>query len=323
MKKLLLPLEFTKLQETHFKHVWDTVDELRKAALQIIPWDEFCYIPAPILVGLSSDLRKYPVSLAYAISACASWRRSKEIYKFDPDTEKLLMEQADDLDVPSESLLRLPFPCIYVESSLEQEEINGFFAQVVNVTEMNRYLLNLLILFENMSYFSFDVELLPGKSIFDGLESYKKTQAEYELYRDLTSKSIQLLLYICAQNAVIVENPKQRKRTHRNNKGLIYDTEKEVRKWDVGLRYRKVKNRIPAANTLPTTDQELPDSAQEEDVSPSSRKRPRPHVRQSHWHRYWTGSRKDGTRKVVLHWIGVSVINGDIDEIPVVLNELT
>lgn len=49
MKKLLLPLEFTKLQERHFKHVWDTVDELRKAAIQIIPWDECCYIPAPIL----------------------------------------------------------------------------------------------------------------------------------------------------------------------------------------------------------------------------------------------------------------------------------
>lgn len=33
------------------------------------------------------------------------------------------------------------------------------------------------------------------------------------------------------------------------------------------------------------------------------------HVRRSHWHHYWTGSSKDGTRKMELRWISAMTIH--------------
>ena len=41
----------------------------------------------------------------------------------------------------------------------------------------------------------------------------------------------------------------------------------------------------------------------------------RPHSRRGHYHHYWVGSKKDGTRRIILKWVAPMFINGDIDDI--------
>ena len=61
------------------------------------------------------------------------------------------------------------------------------------------------------------------------------------------SKAIQLVLYICAANAEISENPKQKAITRKStNNSQPKDAFREVRKWDVGYR---IGNAIRAAKS--------------------------------------------------------------------------
>lgn len=323
MKTGFPPLDFVKLLENAYPNVWSTIDELRREAQKHFSWSDCCYIPPEMLMYFSQDLRKVSPSVAYSMSVCASWRRCKEIYQFDADMERLLLEQASDLDIPSEIIHQLPFPCIYVVSSLNQPSNHGFFAQIINTPGTDMYFLNLSVLFNSLEFFTYMIKLIPGETLHSGLDHYKKNGVLYDIYYQTASSAIQLLLYLCATNATITENPKQRKRKHRSSKGKTHDTVHEIRLWDVGVRIKKIKNAGPSPGIDSTANNTDDDSETIAAGEGHGRKRPRPHIRRSHWRHFWIGSKKDGTRKIVLRWVGMSVINGDLDEIPVIINQVT
>lgn len=70
-----------------------------------------CYAGA---LDLSFDEMVPLLSEAQAISALAPLRKTKQIYLFDA-TLKEILENQDDFHIPSELLLQLQFPAIYIK----------------------------------------------------------------------------------------------------------------------------------------------------------------------------------------------------------------
>ena len=57
----------------------------------------------------------------------------QRIYQLDPDFAQLLFEQTNDLDIPSEIFLQLPYPCFYIEVPdlfFGAKPIHGFFVNL-------------------------------------------------------------------------------------------------------------------------------------------------------------------------------------------------
>lgn len=161
------------------------------------------------------------------------------------------------------------------------------------------------------------------KSIMD---SYAKG---YQADKDLLEMCISLLLYLCSQNAEITDlngNPtsakgpdKQEKSDESNN----LDTKKPpapTKSKKSKSRTVKVGYRIGKAIRYSKNQQQESDSvtASVGSTSNDSHTKKAAHVRRGHYHHYWTGSHKDGTRKLILKWTAPAFINasGTDDIIP-------
>ena len=124
----------------------------------------------------------------------------------------------------------------------------------------------------------------------------------------MASSLIQLVLYICAENKDVQENEEQKSISKPFNKEKPKDVFREIRKWDVGYR---VGNVIRKANKT----SESSSASEHSNVGHGSSIGKRPHSRRGHYHHYWVGSKKDGTRRIILKWVAPMFINGDIDDI--------
>lgn len=54
-----------------------------------------------------------------AVTCALICLRYKAVYRFDPDLSVVLAEQAHDDKIPTQALLQMPFPAVYIESALE------------------------------------------------------------------------------------------------------------------------------------------------------------------------------------------------------------
>lgn len=131
---------------------------------------------------------------------------------------------------------------------------------------------------------------------------------------DFITKALQLVLYICAANADITENPEQKQITRKPaTRTKPKDALREVRKWDVGYRIGSI---------IRKSSEE--DSVHEQRVSTSRKSSPkRPHVRKGHFHHYWIGSKSDNNRTLVLKWVAPMFINTALEEeLPAVITKI-
>ena len=129
----------------------------------------------------------------------------------------------------------------------------------------------------------------------------------YQLLQDV----LQLVLYVCANNADVQPNPEQQSTT--TNSRVIKDRYVEIRKWDVGV---CIGDAIRAmTSTQPVNHQEK---------KPGTHASPRPHMRRGHWHYFWTGSKSEPSeRKLVLRWVAPMPIGITGGDTPVVLHRVT
>ena len=326
--------------EQSYPGCWRWVEHVRDGKGKNLPdWDDLVYIP---LTGTNEILRsKYNsmdtnVSCLYA--ALASWRQYKEIYSFSPELVETLFAQADeDIVIPNDILRCMPYQCIFITT----EPGSGFFVFWEQDMKTMEFELRFCVIDDqnkgngepHFDILNFWLHLFPGATIGDGIRrgaeiikgNVKLKHMEYavplnsdEVYDFLTpivSKLIQLVLYICADNAEVEESPKTKPYTRKPAPGTPpKDVFREIRTWDVGVKFAsKVKKAREASH----------DAATPAEYSAGTGSPKRPHTRRGHWHHYWTGSDRDNTKKLILKWTAPIFVGGDHeDTIITTINEL-
>ena len=296
-------------------------------------WPDWCYVPmdgatAIVMEGTPKDSAPIEgmIAIVQAVAALAPWRLSKEIYVIDPEMQELLFGQADDLRLDPEILLHLPCQCFYIQFGtplrVSGDDYDGVFVHLESDVHTEDRELRLLYLQDRDGFcvpFGLPIHL-DYETIEEGLqhtdeEAYRNIENELPDKKEKIRRiqigaenreefvlalkcTLQIVLYLCAQNAEVEPDPKQRPRPQR--KDDIKDRYSEVHKWNVGVRigsavraYKKSEAQSSVKGKTSGTHASL-----------------RPHMRRGHWHNFWMGPRNDPTqRRLVLKWVAPTFIN--------------
>jgi hypothetical protein len=329
-----VPLEMVEKYNKRYPKAWQylTICHGLCGTSEETKWDPICYVPISAAIDAASDFRDF-TKLSYTeqinimpnavtLSALASWRIHKQIFEFDEDMEEILYEQADDIVIPVDVLRSLPYPCIYIKT--KKMNYDGFFAFFESDLRTGQLELRFLPFFDN----GVTVDLLPiyvteGLTVKEGLQNafdtalaqpktMKRIQEDSSLKDELekqfektlriSKKLMQLVLYICAQNAEIAENPDQKKIYRKpKSEDSIKDRYREVQKWDVGKQTGENIRKYHKNNSV--------QYASESNGTRTGISTPKkPHIRSGHWHHYWIGPH-EGERKLVLRWLAPTFIH--------------
>lgn len=337
-----IPLKMVQEFKQKFPDVWEYCD----CSLNL-PFDKInldwnknrCILPTymcqPIMQVMYEKYNVTPDLTDIAIlSGLYSWRKYKEIYSFDSNFAELLMQSADDeFTVPISTLLSTPYSSFYVQIDGENSlGVKGFFCSydyilwdkdVSNGTG-RQLTLNFLAVYED-KYLGCPLVIREGLNIKEAMKWMNMLMSEstgeiiydpelIQFTHDFITKALQLVLYICAANADISENPQQKQITRKPTVGnQPKDTLREVRKWDVGYR-------IGSSIRKSTNEAQIPERSMKKHHTLSPK---RPHVRKGHFHHYWVGSKSDNSRVLVLKWVAPMFINTALDEeLPAVVTKI-
>ena len=268
--------------------------------------------------------------ISYMLSVLASWRISKQVYHFEPEMEELLYSQvSEELLLPVEVLKNMPYSCIYFESpNLYENQFHGFFACFDIIEDME--LLKFVILHNNGETVNIhSIELKAGQTLKECMATLLKIQynsqdiskkLDYSL--SVVEKMLQLVLYVCAENADIQNADPGRNTAKPKAIRNIKDKYREISRWDVGNNViKRIRNHKKAHNTTASAETDKEEN-NDQTTSPIERHYVTPHVRRGHWQSYWVG-KKDGSeeRRLVLRWKHFIYVNADgPDELPVTIN---
>lgn len=330
MKDKETPLRLVRKWEKMLPGVYSILDDLHAAKDSgEILWPDYCELPIGAAftylvsqVGLS---KQDAAMCAAELTACWTWRQTKKIYLFDPNLAKSLAEQAEDTKdtdiLPSDLLLHLPYPCIYIKAPGLVDDTDGFwFWDEYDINE-KRAELRIQWVTSDMGYSVAQVlHLLPGATIKDCvIDTIKTTMEHLDLDIKLQEagvedakillSAIQLVLYLLSENAEIVPIPKPvstgqpsgnitRLKKSEDKAGQVDGFSVGIR---IGAALRKAVQRQP------------------HEASASTGPAKRSHTRRGHWHHYWTGP-MNGDRKLILKWTAPTVIHpGGADEDNIVI----
>lgn len=247
-----------------------------------------------------------------------TWKHSKRIYKFDDDTAKLLRRQKiGDMKMNNSLFMHIPANGMCIIANIfgglraifvcrDNLDVHTFqeesdtpiidFALDFFVLDLSEYKRNITSKNSDISLERFVIAIREGKSftecINDGFTStYAKDRSPGEI-RTIILQCLNLLMYICADNADIIESDKPTPVNLNSNRSKQY---KEVKQADVGINIGRAIRKIYTVSVSGNT----------------SHKTKTPHFRSGHWQRYWIGPRNDPEkRKQITHWVAPIFVNG-------------
>lgn len=308
MQKVTPPLEFLQRITKKYSRIWDYTDRaLTQKANGELSWSDLCYLPiydaGTILMQEYGCSIERAAGLAGYISALAAWRQDKRIYQFTRDLTAELVSHYQDIDIPVEIFRHMPAKCIYISFPYDKNEepIDGFFAWIEHDVSEGKYeKLELRLLYvssEGKATTQFIIHLQPHTNLSDGIDeaiSQMRKNAQNEILmkgiedfiqsqKTSICQVVQLLLYVCAENADIIEDEEQRK-IYNISTFKIRDKYREIRKYNVGVSLSKAIQ------------------IKKKEGSPKAS-----HVRRAHWHHYWVGT--GNNRTLILRWLSPMLIN--------------
>jgi hypothetical protein len=223
------------------------------------------------------------------------YEKFKQVYKFDKDFYEVLKD-TNMKEFDPDIFENIPFSGFYIDISdtkVKYEEtgayIVGMFVKVYMLFKQ-WFVETAYYSDDNSAYWTRDVWNIHEKQLISsGMDE------NYLLPDDLNNARINLITYICSENADIEKEIKHSTKKY-NKKITNYTT------WNTGYRIgSKIrKNKIQYVSESNTTGGTL-----------------RPHVRAAHWHRYWVGSGDD--KHIVIKWIHeIYVKCNNADDLPAV-----
>ena len=100
------PLPFTELKRftKTYPDVWSSCDMFHNdnGKNGLPSWNKLCEVPISATLSIMTIYPHTTIDKMFPAECAAlyAWRKHKIIYKFDKDLAKMLMEQAEDLEVP-------------------------------------------------------------------------------------------------------------------------------------------------------------------------------------------------------------------------------
>lgn len=274
-------------------------------------WPDWCALPMAAVYSVLCEeygqerLTIDTVKDLAPLTAAYIWRREKQIFSFDEDLFLTLIKQPFEGTLPSEILLRLPVPCVFVDMPflISENDYSGFFAWIEYDNANKWRELRLLFISEDGTHVkstpcplldTFDNSLL---ALEESAKRNTPDDLDIEDYgldniRNTVSHIINVLLYLCA------EEPDYDRKPRKASAKPKYIADKPPRK----LSYTVVGQRIGAV--IRKGNAEVKErNARTNTQEGRSHASPVAHIRRDHWHRFWTGARDSADRKLVLKWI--------------------
>ena len=325
------PLNYTAQQ---FPGIFRELDEVQAAS----------GLPVLASAYVSNTLGgKYKVPTANAqaeivprVHALAAWAKNKSIYDFDANIAEELIDSFDSAaDLPVEAFDGMPYDGVYI--SVRNTPI-AFFATKDREFTPTRDAVPSIKFYIPAQQRSLHLTLrratlercmradymelmraLDDPEVTDALllsyphldkeqymrqteEIYKK---EYEANKIVLEHCLSLLLYLCSQNAEIeyTSPAPEESETDEEKPETTSSPKKKVKSRTAQVGYR-------IGQAIRYHKQE---EARERKKSGSThigtRTKVTAHVRRGHYHHFWQGSRKDGTRKLILKWVAPIFVN--------------
>ena len=250
---------------------------------------------------------------------CAMWSRNRIVYHIDSALAQEMSEQVKRMDygdtLPGELLRRLPYPCIAIEGPPIR---TAFHTPTGDID--HSYTGRMLVTVSNWATLGVPhdcltllVEADGGKLLAYFLPILGTVGASVEALREILTKdspsitsdgakfeaffamyASQIILYLQAVNADIERKPAPPRAKSKKAKSGS-SAPKPPKEYHVGYHVGAALRRASAASGGTT--------------GTGSAKRP--HSRRGHWHNYWMGSDKDGSRRLELKWVAPTIIHGD------------
>lgn len=288
-------------------------------------WPNWCYLPMTdsysIVTGAAEErVAMYLMTAAERmadlrkLAAIIPWRVAKPIYRFDADLAAELMDSADDSRIPAEVLIRLPYPCVFIEHPPGVDDCEGVFAFLEADERYPEALeLRLHYLFSDgrmqIAYIQYDLagrdsSVFAAKRAAENVKSMRKLGERTlesdngpEAYRRAAQIDaykyghINMILYLCADDPDLHRSaPIPRQRGPRKDVAAYSDV------IDVGIEQGAIIRRARQVVESHTAS-----------APAGTHKSPTPHVRRAHWHLYWMGT---GRTTPAIKWIMPIFVGG-------------
>lgn len=298
-------LEWLHLYGRRYPWAWESYARL--LADPPAQWPSWCWCPLAGAYAVISRGEAPPLTTAdvSALGALAAWRATQGIYRVHPTLLAELLATPISGDLPTETLLRLPEWCVYIETPghvLWGEPLHGYWAHLEHDVQTARRELRIVLDIDARELAPVLMHL--GGSLQDGLAlAVRESRVQAlrtghaaiapsfsatEIQRITAGLSglVSVLLYLCADEAEIDDLREPPPKVVRGAKRLILPAARAPVVHETGVR---LGSALDAARAR----------AERADGTGAA---VTPHVRRAHWHAYWTGPR-DGERRISLRWL--------------------
>lgn len=304
-----LPLKIVNDFEKNYPDCYQMCDTLIQKSRKDIAWWDMVYLP---IAGTNAIMDNYGYGArcdGSKLHMLYSWCKTKQIFSMDTELVSELIKNTDASSIPVDTLMHVPYNSFYIECS-------------------NGNLLNFICHSIKGCFVAFDEDMTEESPITEkelSIAEARKQSRSYNFSKsncqkftgnvnlfneyidavtNIFASLLNLILYICCENADIEKDSRQRTYTYRKKGfGLIKGCPREIQKWNVGWRIGKTLRNISSAQK-PNTPSEAPEQHRAICGSPK-----RPHIRSAHFHHFWTGKKGSAERKLVVHWIPAIAIN--------------
>ncbi|MCL2746914.1 MAG: hypothetical protein FWE48_07520 [Coriobacteriia bacterium] len=301
------------------------VDLLREGKGRLTEdWPEDVLLPHGAWMGIgefysgSPEYTDFMAKVAMAteameFAAVGTWKYSKDIYRFDPDVFKALIETPLSDTAPLKIFRRLPSWSVYIEYPEMRGPDYGVYCHLDYEYRSGAWELRLTHDSTVGAKATIPIELSENITIEEAIARHSKEASDEHsdtelsaLYKEIEviakpeiTKTIKadlsLLMYICSEQPEIINhaNPStqpSRLAPKKVKGGMKLFEPSGVRIWHVGDETGK------AIRTSRSAKGEGGKKA--------------PHIRRAHWHGYWKGPR-DGERTFDYRWLAPIAVNVD------------
>lgn len=318
------PLIITNYINEKYPDCWNMLEQMRDCGVE---YDKKrCYVPIGACLAVTGQEKDMMQSVydSQIMAAAASWRIHKQVYRFTPEMQDMLMKQngGSDMVVPVQALDNMPYQCIYIKLNGDTGT-DGFFVHFESDVNTGELELRLLLIGDNNRCQPLILHLNENETLKDSVEKMldqsQKNGMDFaetvkiwgigregyiQEYVSMVKPYLQLVLYLCAENKEVSENPEQKRITRiPRKKEYIRDKFREVQMWDCGVNITETIRKFGRSHAAGTV------SVNNETQREISGTPKRPHSRRGHWHHYWTGHIGTQDRKLVLKWVAPTFIH--------------